>query len=99
MAIAPVSAARLMPTATSAVAQPGSAASGATFGESLQGLLSAVDTSAGAANSAVADMVTGTGDVHHAMIALQEADLALQLTVQIRNKLVQAYQDVMRMSI
>ena len=33
------------------------------------------------------------------MIALQRADTMLQLTVQIRNKLVQAYQDVMRMPV
>jgi flagellar hook-basal body complex protein FliE len=72
---------------------------GASFAESLQGLLSSVDKSAGAANTAVADMVTGTGDVHHAMIALQQAEMTLNLTVQIRNKLMSAYQDVMRMSI
>ena len=34
-----------------------------------------------------------------AMIALQRAEMTLQLTVQIRNKLVQAYQDVMRMPV
>ena len=44
-------------------------------------------------------MVDKTGDVHDAMIALQRAEMALQLTVQIRNKLVQAYQDIMRMPI
>jgi flagellar hook-basal body complex protein FliE len=31
------------------------------------------------------------------MIAMQKADTMLQLTVQIRNKLVTAYQDIMRM--
>jgi flagellar hook-basal body complex protein FliE len=76
-----------------------SGAAGASFGDSLQGLLSSVDSTAGEANTAVAEMVTGTGDVHHAMIAMQQAEMTLQLTVQIRNKLMQAYQDVMRMSI
>jgi flagellar hook-basal body complex protein FliE len=37
--------------------------------------------------------------VHEAMIALQKADVMLQLAVQVRNKLVQAYQDVMNMPI
>jgi flagellar hook-basal body complex protein FliE len=37
--------------------------------------------------------------VHDAMIALQRAEMSLQLTVQIRNKLVSAYQDIMRMPI
>jgi flagellar hook-basal body complex protein FliE len=78
---------------------PRAGAPGASFADSLQGLLSSVDKSAGAANTAVADMVTGSGDVHHAMIALQQAEMTLHLTVQIRNKLMSAYQDVMRMSI
>lgn len=69
------------------------------FGESLAGMLSAVDQSAGTANSAIAGMVQGTSDVHEAMLALQRAETAMQLTVQVRNKLVQAYQDVMRMPI
>lgn len=82
----------------------GSAAATATgdvggFSEALNGLLASVDESAGNANTAVANMVDGTGDVHEAMIALQRAETTLQLTVQIRNKLVQAYQDVMRMPI
>ena len=62
-------------------------------------LISAVDGSAAEANEAVGRMLDGTGDVHEAMIALQKADTMLQLTVQIRNKLVQAYQDVMRMPV
>ena len=44
-------------------------------------------------------MVENNGEVHDTMIALQRAEMSLELTVQIRNKLVQAYQDVMRMPI
>jgi flagellar hook-basal body complex protein FliE len=62
-------------------------------------MLSAVDDSTGVANNAVAHMVDGTGDVHEAMVALQQADIMLQMTVQVRNKVVQAYQDVMRMPV
>jgi flagellar hook-basal body complex protein FliE len=69
------------------------------FGESLNKLIGSVDQSSSAANSAVQNMLTGTGDVHEAMIALQRAETALQLTVQVRNKLVQAYQDIMRMPV
>ena len=57
-----------------------------------------MDSSSGQANQAIGKMLDGTGDVHEAMIAMQKADTMLQLTVQIRNKLVQAYQDIMRMS-
>ena len=75
------------------------ASSQGSFSDSLVGLLDAVDRSAGDANSAIAGMVRGTGDVHEAMIALQRAETSLQITVQVRNKLVQAYQDIMRMPI
>jgi flagellar hook-basal body complex protein FliE len=76
-----------------------SAAGGQGFGDSLARMVSAVETSNAAANRAVADMVDGQGDVHDAMIALQRADLTLQFTVQVRNKLVQAYQEIMRMPV
>ena len=33
------------------------------------------------------------------MIALQQADMTFQFSVQVRNKLVQAYQDIMRMPV
>ena len=69
------------------------------FGDALQKLIGAVEGSATDANQAIGRMLDGTGDVHEAMIAMQRAEHMLQLTVQIRNKVVQAYQDVMRMSV
>ncbi|MGN7383534.1 flagellar hook-basal body complex protein FliE [Paenibacillus sp. SAFN-117] len=38
-------------------------------------------------------------DVHRLMIASAKAELGLQLVVQVRNKVVEAYQDVMRMQL
>ena len=69
------------------------------FGDALGALVGSVDAASGEANAAVGRMLDGTGDVHEAVIALQKADTMLQLTVQIRNKVVQAYQDIMRMPI
>ena len=69
------------------------------FEESLESMIRSVETTGAEANTAVSDMLAGKGDVHTALIALQHADTTFQLTVQIRNKLVQAYQDVMRMPI
>lgn len=83
--------------ASGAMSAVGQTAGG--FATSLDALLSSVDASAGEANTAVADMVSGSGDVHTAMLALHRAEVAMQLTVQVRNKLVQAYQDLMRMPI
>lgn len=38
-------------------------------------------------------------DVHKVMAAVEQVNIALQLTVQIRNKVIEAYQEVMRMQI
>ena len=39
----------------------------------------------------------GEADVHQTMIAYEKAALALQLTIEVRNKLIEAYQEIMRM--
>lgn len=70
---------------------------GSGFAQSLEKLVNGVEDSQADANAAVANMVGNTGDVHDAMIALQRAEMSLELTVQVRNKFVQAYQDIMRM--
>jgi flagellar hook-basal body complex protein FliE len=41
----------------------------------------------------------GTQNLHEVMIAVEEAKLSLQLMVQIRNRALEAYQDVLRMQI
>lgn len=47
------------------------------------------------------DLLLGTGDqdLHSIVIAGQKADVLLNLTVQIRNKMVESYQEIMRMQI
>ena len=43
-------------------------------------------------------LVTGTlDDLHTATIAAAKADIMLNLTVQVRNKMVESYQEIMRM--
>jgi flagellar hook-basal body complex protein FliE len=78
--------------------EPVAPASGG-FGESLGRLVTAVEQTNADANQNVSRMLDGTTDVHDAMIALQRADLTLQFTVQVRNKLLQAYQEIMRMPV
>jgi flagellar hook-basal body complex protein FliE len=74
-------------------------ASGSAFSDTLKQIVDKVETSNAAANDAVGRMLDGSGDVPEAMIALQTADLNFQLAVQVRNKFVQAYQDIMRMPV
>jgi flagellar hook-basal body complex protein FliE len=77
----------------------GATGGGEAFAESLGKLIEGVEGSQVEANAAITNMVENNGEVHDTMIALQRAEMSLQLTVQIRNKLVQAYQDIMRMPI
>jgi flagellar hook-basal body complex protein FliE len=72
---------------------------GNSFSASLERMIGAVESSSADANQSIIAMTDGTGDVHDAMIALQKADMTLQLTMQIRNKLVNAYQEIMRMPV
>jgi flagellar hook-basal body complex protein FliE len=48
--------------------------------------------------SAVRDLSSG-GDVTSAMIAMEKADMTFQLMVEVRNRLITAYEEIMRMSI
>jgi flagellar hook-basal body complex protein FliE len=96
MAIDPlVSSTFTVPSAT-----PGAAAgSGSRFTQALNRLLESNEDASAEANAKVGAMLDGSGDVHEAMIALQRAEMTLQLTVQVRNKLMQAYQEIMRMPV
>jgi flagellar hook-basal body complex protein FliE len=38
-------------------------------------------------------------DIHEVMLALEQASLALQLAVQVRNKVIEAYQEISRMQV
>ena len=84
---------------TATAAATGGASPVTSFADSLTDAIDKVEQTQGDANDATVNMLDGSGEVHDAMIALQRAELTLQLTIQVRNKLVQAYQDVMRMPI
>ncbi|MCL6574766.1 flagellar hook-basal body complex protein FliE [Kyrpidia sp.] len=95
-AIGSVSAA--LPPATSSPPQPSSPSGG--FGELFGRALDQVDALQQRADQIVAQFVAGQGpDVHDVMIAAQQAYLALQTVVQIRDRALAAYQDIMRMQI
>jgi flagellar hook-basal body complex protein FliE len=52
------------------------------------------------ADQAVNDLATGKNqDIHNTMIAMQKASISLELVLQIRNKLISAYDEIRRMSI
>jgi flagellar hook-basal body complex protein FliE len=69
------------------------------FLEALQGAMDQVEQLHQDAQGKVAGMLDGSGeDVHSAMIAVEKAGLAFEMMVQVRNKIVQAYQTVSQMN-
>jgi flagellar hook-basal body complex protein FliE len=76
----------------------GTAAGGGGFADALVGAIDQVETSQRSAKSAAMDLLAGgKGDVHSVALAAQRAELSLELFQQVRNKFVQAYQEVMKM--
>ncbi len=70
------------------------------FGQFLQEALAKVEAAQTEATTAAQKLATGEiSDVAEVMIASEKATLALQLTVQVRNKVIEAYQEVMRMPV
>lgn len=70
------------------------------FGQSLQDALGSVNDLQNRAGGLARSFAVGqTGDIHSVMIAAEQATVALQLTTQVRNKVVEAYQDIMRLSL
>ena len=76
----------------------GNSGPAAPFSDLLTDAVSQVGKLESQARAAVSGLMTGTGvDVHQAMIATQKADMSFELALAVRNKAVQAYQQVMGM--
>lgn len=76
--------------------QPGD--SDGTFGATLKTAINQVEQIHTSAEQQVTDLLKGDrSDVHNVMIAVEKADVAFQLMMQVRNKIVSAYQEVSRM--
>jgi len=70
---------------------------GASFANTLTESLDKVNDLQKEADKAIEDFAVGkTRNIHETMIAVNKADLAFRLTMQVRNKIVEAYQEVMR---
>ena len=77
---------------------PGTGAQdGKSFGQFLSDAIGDVNNLQQKAGETVQKFATGAPmDVHQVMIAVEQASTALSLTVQVRNKLIDAYQEIMR---
>lgn len=68
------------------------------FGDVLRSAAQGMEQMDAKAQSAVNGLLTGQGvEVHEAMMATQRADITFELALQVRNKAVAAYQQMMNM--
>jgi flagellar hook-basal body complex protein FliE len=76
-----------------------SAGSGPSFGDTLQNAFENVNALQNNAAGAATQFALGqSSDIHSVMIAGQKAGIALELTTEVRNKVVDAYQSIMSIS-
>ncbi len=89
------------PAAADRPSGPGApgAAGGASFAEALGQALSSTEALQQGADAEVGKLAQGAGNLHETALALEKADVAMRVLMKVRNKVVEAYQDVMRMSV
>ncbi|HZX49410.1 MAG TPA: flagellar hook-basal body complex protein FliE, partial [Nitrospirota bacterium] len=65
--------------------------------EMLKGSVNKVNTIQNEADQAVQDLLVGKDqNIHQVMIAVEKANLSLQLMMQVRSKIMGAYEEIMR---
>ena len=96
-----------LPSLTSAAFELGSkkeaespAHSGKTFTEMLKDSMDQVNTQQFQADEAIKELVGGRSkNIHETMLTIERADTSLKLMMQVRNKILDAYKEVMRMPV
>lgn len=70
------------------------------FADTLKQAVDQVNRQQQTADRAIAELSTGRqADIHGTMIAMEKASLSFQLLMQVRNKVIGAYETVMRMNV
>jgi flagellar hook-basal body complex protein FliE len=70
---------------------------GSTFGEHIQNAVDNINNLQSKASEMVEQVVTGqTDEIHKAMIAMEQASLSFNFGLQVRNKALDAYQEIMK---
>lgn len=82
------------------IAKPSPGGSGAVFQAVLNSAVDSVQKAQDVAATAVSSVLEGKGgELHSAILATERAELEFQLFLQYRNKVVSAYQEVMKMQL
>ena len=78
----------------------GTGATGSSFANLLHDAVQEVSGKQAAATDAVNGLLAGQNvSLHQAMIAMEEASVSFQLMIEVRNKMLEGYQEIMRMQI
>ena len=98
MNISPIQLPSLQPAGPIEIGGPARPSGGSEFQNILQGAIGQVESSRSDANQSVQNFLSGDGeDLHTTALAVQRASLEFDMLMQVRNKVVSAYQEVMRM--
>jgi flagellar hook-basal body complex protein FliE len=72
----------------------------ASFGEVLKSSLAEVNRLQKQADAAITELAKGDKvSLHETMIAMEQADVSFKLMMEVRNKIVEAYQEIMRIQV
>jgi flagellar hook-basal body complex protein FliE len=86
--------------ATPQTERPKEQQDGSVFSEILGNAIEQVNNLQSQAGDEVQKVMNGDAtDIHTAMIAVQKADVSFQMMMQVRNKLVSAYQEIMKLQV
>ena len=96
---APTEAPPLLPDSTK-IGAPATTPAGGAFANVFDQLVGTVESKQAQADAVTRNVLVGnSGQLHQSVIAMQEASVAFSLMVQVRNKLVDSYQELMRMPV
>jgi len=96
--ISPITAQASVESISRPIQTPGGSGASGEFRGLLEGAINSVEQQGNLATQSVERFLAGDGEeLHTAMMATQRADLAFELGLQVRNKVVQAYQQIMQM--
>ncbi|MBU0729250.1 MAG: flagellar hook-basal body complex protein FliE [Proteobacteria bacterium] len=93
----------IKPLTGAVTTQPGKGVSGAGesgFGDMLKNSIDSVNQKMQEAETSVAGLVSGQhSNIHETMIAMEKANISFRLMTKIQNKVVNAYQEIMRLQL
>jgi flagellar hook-basal body complex protein FliE len=69
------------------------------FGSAMKAAVQHVDSYQQQANQAVSQFLQGNGELHNVALATQRAEMVFDFAVQVRNKVISAYQEIMKMQL